>query len=77
MVKGLDVFLEYFRDYTDQYVLIGGAACSVSYEEQGISFGRITKDLDKVNIGTKARVDNSIQGKGMARYSREKRRRLA
>ena len=34
MVKGIDVFQEYFKEYTDQYVLIGGAACSVSFEEQ-------------------------------------------
>ena len=32
MVKGIDIFQEYFNEYTDQYVLIGGAACSaVSY----------------------------------------------
>ena len=28
MVKGIDIFQEYFNEYTDQYVLIGGAACS-------------------------------------------------
>ena len=50
MVKGIDIFQEYFREYTDQYVLIGGAACSVSFEEQEISFGRTTKDLDVVLI---------------------------
>ncbi|MCF0134012.1 MAG: hypothetical protein HUJ72_09120 [Blautia sp.] len=50
MVKGVDVFQEYFRDYTDQYVLIGGAACSVSFEEQEINFDRTTKDLDIVLI---------------------------
>ena len=48
MVKGIDVFQEYFQEYTDQYVLIGGAACSLSFEEQDINFGRITKDLDIV-----------------------------
>ncbi|MCF0106599.1 MAG: hypothetical protein HUJ53_07545 [Holdemanella sp.] len=50
MVKGIDIFLKYFQDYTDQYVLIGGAACSVSFEEQNIDFGRTTKDLDVVLI---------------------------
>lgn len=50
MVKGLDIFQEYFREYPDQYVLIGGAACSVSFEEQDISFGRTTKDLDIVLV---------------------------
>lgn len=50
MVKGIDVFLDYFREYADQYVLIGGAACSVSFEEQDINFGRTTKDFDIVLI---------------------------
>lgn len=49
MVKGIDVFQEYFKEYTDQYVLIGGAACSISFEEQDVSF-RATKDLDMVLI---------------------------
>lgn len=50
MVKGLEVFQEYFKDYADQYVLIGGAACSISFDIQEISFGRTTKDLDIVLI---------------------------
>jgi len=50
MVRGLDLFKEYFREYTDQYVLIGGAACSISFAEQELDFGRITKDLDVVLI---------------------------
>lgn len=50
MVRGLDVFQEYFQDFTDQYVLIGGAACTISFEEQDMNFGRTTKDLDVVLI---------------------------
>ena len=50
MVKGLDIFREYFKDYTDQYVLIGGTACTVAFEQQNESFGRTTKDLDIVLI---------------------------
>ena len=50
MVKGLDIFHEYFSEYTNQYVLIGGAACSISFEEQELDFGRTTKDLDMVLI---------------------------
>ena len=49
MVKGIDIFQEYFKEYTDQYVLIGGAACSISFEVQDASF-RATKDLDVVLI---------------------------
>lgn len=30
MVKGLDIFYDYFKEFTDQYVLIGGAACDIS-----------------------------------------------
>lgn len=50
MVKGIEIFQEYFKDYADQYVLIGGAACSISFEEQDANFGRTTKDLDVVLI---------------------------
>lgn len=50
MVKGLDVFQTYFQDYGEQYVLIGGAACSLSFEAQQLTFGRTTKDLDLVLV---------------------------
>ena len=49
MVKGLDIFKEYFKEYSEQYVLIGGAACDVIFEEQDAAF-RATKDLDLVLI---------------------------
>ena len=32
MVKGLGVFRDHFRDLTDQFVLIGGAACDIAME---------------------------------------------
>ncbi len=50
---GLDKFKEYFMGYQDQYVLIGGAACDIIFEEQDTAF-RATKDLDLVfleNVG--------------------------
>ncbi len=31
MVKGLDIFYNYFSEFTDQYVLIGGAACDLFF----------------------------------------------
>lgn len=46
---GLNVFKEYFSEYAEQYVLIGGAACDIIFEEQDTSF-RATKDLDMVLI---------------------------
>ena len=49
MVKGIDFFKKYFRDFTDQYVLIGGAACDISFESNNTDF-RATKDLDIVLI---------------------------
>ncbi|MDR1206189.1 MAG: hypothetical protein LBL26_12065 [Peptococcaceae bacterium] len=49
MVKGLDTFKEYFRDFQEQYVLIGGAACDVVFGEANRVF-RATKDLDMVLI---------------------------
>ncbi len=47
MVEGLDRFGEHFAAYTDQYVLIGGAACTLAMDEAGQPF-RATKDLDIV-----------------------------
>lgn len=47
MVKGLDVFREHFREYSGQYVLIGGAACDLAMDEAGVPF-RVTRDLDIV-----------------------------
>jgi len=49
MVKGLQKFEEYFRDYNDNYILIGGAACDIHIEDAGLNF-RATKDLDIVII---------------------------
>lgn len=46
---GLNVFKEYFKDYSEQYVLIGGAACDIIFENQDTEF-RTTKDLDMVLI---------------------------
>lgn len=50
MVKGLDKFREYFREFTGQYVLIGGAACDISFHDQGENF-RATRDLNIVLYG--------------------------
>lgn len=47
MVRGLDVFREWFADYPDQYMLIGGTAATLTMEEAGLDF-RATKDLDVV-----------------------------
>lgn len=49
MVRGIDVFRDYFAEYIDQYVLIGGAACDISFQENDMDF-RATKDLDMVLV---------------------------
>ncbi|WP_418750055.1 hypothetical protein [Frisingicoccus sp.] len=49
MVRGIDKFREYFQDYQNQYVLIGGAACDISFERTADDF-RATRDLDMVLI---------------------------
>ncbi len=49
MVKGLDTFREFFRNDTDKYVLIGGAACDIVFSNNETSF-RATRDLDIVLI---------------------------
>ena len=45
MVKGLDIFYDYFSEYTDQYVLIGGAACDLSFHNNNIDFDIGVKSL--------------------------------
>jgi len=42
MVRGLELFKEQFREYTNCYVLIGGAACELAMGEAGLDF-RVTK----------------------------------
>lgn len=49
MVRGLDKFKEFFENYGSNYVLIGGTACSIIFDEIGLDF-RATKDLDIVLI---------------------------
>lgn len=49
MVRGIDKFREYFQNYQNQYVLIGGAACDISFERAADDF-RATRDLDMVLI---------------------------
>ncbi|MFT5274935.1 MAG: hypothetical protein ACI9J2_001469, partial [Saprospiraceae bacterium] len=36
MVRGLDHFREYFKDFQDSYALIGGVACDLAMGEAGI-----------------------------------------
>ncbi len=56
MVKGLLKFKDYFKDYTDSYVLIGGAACDILFTENAADF-RATRDLDMVLIVEALNID--------------------
>jgi hypothetical protein len=56
MVKGLEIFREWFADFADCYALIGGAACDLWMGERGLEF-RATKDLDIVLVFDGQRPD--------------------
>ena len=47
MVQGIEKFKEQFKGQEGKYVFIGGTACTLMLEEQGILF-RATKDFDIV-----------------------------
>lgn len=49
MVTGIERWKDYFRDYKDKYVLIGGAACNLLEEELSMN-PRATKALDLVLV---------------------------
>jgi len=49
MVRGLATFKEYFKDYPDNYIIIGGSACDVIIDEAGFE-PRATKDIDIILI---------------------------
>ncbi len=49
MVVGLDKFREFFKDFTDSYIIIGGAACDIILEEAEL-VPRVTGDIDLILI---------------------------
>lgn len=49
MINGVHRFREHFAAHTEQYVLIGGAACDLLFEHAGLPF-RATKDFDVVLV---------------------------
>jgi hypothetical protein len=46
-VRGFEGFRKRFQPYQDQFLVIGGAACDLWFEDQGLRF-RATKDIDMV-----------------------------
>ena len=49
MVVGLSTFKDFFKDYQDTYLIIGGTACDIIIEGQGF-VPRATDDIDMVLI---------------------------
>ena len=49
MVTGMESFIQKFRDFTDCYTIIGGAACDILMSEADTPF-RATKDIDMILI---------------------------
>lgn len=49
MVRGLNIFSEYFKDFIDNYIIIGGTACDIIIEGAGLT-PRVTKDIDIILV---------------------------
>jgi hypothetical protein len=49
MVRGLDKFKEYFEQYFNNYIIIGGTACDIIIDEAGF-IPRATKDIDIILV---------------------------
>ena len=45
MVTGIQIFREYFRNFKEQYTIIGGFACDLLMTDAGLDF-RQTVDID-------------------------------
>ena len=56
MVTGMESFVQKFRDYTDCYTIIGGAACDILMTEADTEF-RATRDIDMMCPGSAALAD--------------------
>lgn len=49
MVRGLEIFKEHFKEFSDNYVIIGGTACDIIINREGFT-PRATKDIDIILI---------------------------
>ncbi len=49
MVRGLDIFQQYFAAFTDSYIIIGGTACDIVISEADFT-PRATKDIDMILV---------------------------
>lgn len=49
MVRGLEIFRKHFKDFTDNYIIIGGTACDIIIDNVGLT-PRATKDIDIILV---------------------------
>lgn len=49
MVRGLEIFREHFKEFTDNYIIIGGTACDIVINNIGLT-PRATKDIDIILV---------------------------
>src|SRR5688572_28118142 len=49
MVRGLSKFKDYFKNFPNSYVVIGGTACELVLEAAGLT-ARATKDIDIILV---------------------------
>jgi len=49
MVRGLDTFRNYFKDFPDNYIIIGGTACDIIIDAAGF-IPRATRDIDIILV---------------------------
>ena len=49
MIRGIESFKEWFKEFKENYVIIGGSACDILMNDEGYNF-RVTKDIDLVLI---------------------------
>ena len=45
IVKGMEKFIEYFKEYSDNYIIVGGTAANIFLSEAALNI-RVTKDID-------------------------------
>ena len=60
MVKGIESFREWFSGYEENYVVIGGTACSLLMGEAGETF-RATRDIDMVLIAENLNAEFGVR----------------
>lgn len=49
MVNGLEIFADKLKAYSDNFIIVGGTACSLKMNDAGINF-RATNDIDMIVI---------------------------